>query len=382
MTGAGIYSYIDNPDPAIPDRENGEVYTGYVSPDGTQTLVSMKNPFKAYKKVNNAWEKLETDTNYKTRYGYGTSLDSMLKTGVCAYTPATVAGMDANWTIFVTCSSDGDPTYYHLMQTAICRNDDMLGRIFQRMGWYKGNGEDLHFTDWKEVGGGSSSGGLSDLYHCAIDMDNNTVLEVNPELSNASEVGISELVKNAGSENEQWFEAISYRIGSTEILIITNDFFYGVFKEEEWFINKHPAYKADPIHCSIIVDSNTAELSGDPRFFSYVGYTVLIGASGELLEVIPSVFVEGMILANSSDTNYIVSIIDEEGNTEVQASPRHSSRFLTTESVEQGEAVTEYTLMTRDIAQELGNDETKVMSQKAVTDAINNAIINTLNTEV
>ena len=76
----------------------------------------------------------------------------MLKTGVCAYTPATVADMDANWTIFVTCSSDGDPIYYHLMQTAICRNDDKLGRIFQRMGWYKGNGEDLHFTDWQEMG--------------------------------------------------------------------------------------------------------------------------------------------------------------------------------------------------------------------------------------
>ena len=302
MTGSGIYSYINNPDPAIPDREEGEVYTGYVSPDGTQTLVSMKNPFKAYKKVNNAWEKLETDTNYKTRYGWGTSLDSMLKTGVCAYTPATVAGMDANWTIFVTCSSDGDPTYYHLMQTAICRNDDMLGRIFQRMGWYKGNGEDLHFTDWKEVGGGSS-GGSGDIFHCAIYINNNTVLEVNPKL-----------------------------------------------------------------------DNTTA-----------IGYTVLGRPSGdafELLEIVPSVFVEGTIFANSSDTNYTVIILDEELNTEVQAVPRYSSRFLTTESVEQGEAVTEYTLMTRDIAQELGNDETKVMSQKAVTDAINNAITNALNTEV
>ena len=135
------------------------------------------------------------------------------------------------------------------------------------------------------------------------------------------------------------------------------------------------------MHCIININSNTAELYGDPQFFSYVGYTVLSRES-EGGEIVPSVFVEGTIIANSSDTNYIVSVLDEEGNTEVQAVPRYSNRFLTTESVEQGEAVTEYTLMTRDIAQELGNDETKVMSQKAVTDAINNAITKTLNTEV
>ena len=60
MTGPGIYSYVDNPDPNIPDREEGEMYTGYVSPDGTQTLVSMKDPSRAFTRANigDSWTKL------------------------------------------------------------------------------------------------------------------------------------------------------------------------------------------------------------------------------------------------------------------------------------------------------------------------------------
>jgi hypothetical protein len=46
MTGPGIYSYITSGRPE--GSENGELYTGYVSPDGTQTLVSMKNPSNTF----------------------------------------------------------------------------------------------------------------------------------------------------------------------------------------------------------------------------------------------------------------------------------------------------------------------------------------------
>lgn len=60
----------------------------------------------------------------------------------------------------------------------------------------------------------------------------------------------------------------------------------------------------------------------------------------------------------------------------------NDSGYITAEYVEQEEDITEYFLVTGDIAQELGNDETKVISQKAVTDAINNAITNTLNTKI
>jgi hypothetical protein len=46
MTGPGIYSYITAGRPE--GSEDGELYTGYVSPDGTQTLVSMKNPSNTF----------------------------------------------------------------------------------------------------------------------------------------------------------------------------------------------------------------------------------------------------------------------------------------------------------------------------------------------
>ena len=87
---------------------------------------------------------------YRTRYGWGTKADNMLTTGVCAYTPDTIAGIVANWTIFVDCSFDVDSGgYYHFLQTAVCRDGDNLGKIWRRMGWYKENGEDLNFLDWQ-----------------------------------------------------------------------------------------------------------------------------------------------------------------------------------------------------------------------------------------
>lgn len=98
------------------------------------------------------WIEISNESLYKTKYGYGNLADTCLKTGVNNYFSDRIGGITANWTLFVTCSSDGDPNYYHLLQTAVCRDDDNLGRIFQRMGWYKGNGEDLHFTVWREIG--------------------------------------------------------------------------------------------------------------------------------------------------------------------------------------------------------------------------------------
>lgn len=90
---------------------------------------------------------------YKTKYGYGNIADTCLKTGVNNYVYDTIGGLQANWSLFVTCSTDGDGGgYYHLIQTAICRDSNDIGRIFLRFGYYRGDGEDLNFTTWREVG--------------------------------------------------------------------------------------------------------------------------------------------------------------------------------------------------------------------------------------
>lgn len=155
MTGPGIYSYVNNVEPN-PGTDVGEVFTGYVSPNGAQTLISMKNPSKVFTRpnLNSSWslggvQKIINDDLYRTKYGYNNKANTCLKTGVNNYFSDTIGGITGNWSLFVTCSYDGDPNYYHLLQTAVGRDaNNNLGKIFQRMGWYRGNGEDLNFTEW------------------------------------------------------------------------------------------------------------------------------------------------------------------------------------------------------------------------------------------
>ena len=102
---------------------------------------------------------------HRTRFPYGVNINDCITTGVCAYTPLILNNITANWTIFVDCSSDPDSGgYYHLKQTAICRDGSNIGKMWTRLGWYKGEGEDLNFLDWQEMGGDGGSTDLSNYY--------------------------------------------------------------------------------------------------------------------------------------------------------------------------------------------------------------------------
>lgn len=99
-----------------------------------------------------AWLNSVVNTDLrKTKYGYGTALEDCIKTGALAYTGAEIAGINANWTIFVDCTTDTDGGgYYHLIQTAICRDEAYLGRIWKRFGYYTSNTAP-EFLEWKEI---------------------------------------------------------------------------------------------------------------------------------------------------------------------------------------------------------------------------------------
>lgn len=189
--------------------------------------------------ANNTRNGLDSVVNnglFKTKYGYHNLADTCLNTGVNNYFKDTIGGITANWTLFVTCSYDGDPNYYHLLQTAIGRdNNGNLGRIFQRMGWYKGGGEDLHFTDWKEVGGGSSDIEKSPT-HGGLDIATNA-LDLNDDIENLTPIGVvSVYSSNDDSIGEVAFSAI-FKDG---IVIKTADYSYVFIKNEygEWVLDE------------------------------------------------------------------------------------------------------------------------------------------------
>ena len=247
MTDVGVYSYVTT---GRPDgSEEGEVYTAYVSPDKTQTLVSMKNPSKAYTRTWNNVESKWLDWNKinfaskNTKYGWGTKANEMFTTGICAYTPDTIKDINANWTVFVDCSSDPDGGgYYHLKQTAVCRDGENIGKMWTRLGWYKGEGEDLNFLDWQEIGSGNAFGNIFNL-HFIIDVESGK-LDVNEE-GLKSQFGTCYLLKNLGEENEEWLnECLSLSDGDMFVAFAT-DYVYVVFKDEEsgeWEVEKYPTY--------------------------------------------------------------------------------------------------------------------------------------------
>ena len=101
------------------------------------------------------WDKQLIEGSAKpTRYGYGYSLDSMLQSGVQAFTIANIDGVTANWTIFVDCSASPDGSgFYHLTHTAVGRDEGNLGHVYMRLGYYQ-KGSAPTFTPWRNTTGG------------------------------------------------------------------------------------------------------------------------------------------------------------------------------------------------------------------------------------
>ena len=98
------------------------------------------------------WNKQMIDGSAKpTRWAWGTNLDELLQSGVLAYTSADIEGVAYNWTIFVDCSASPDGSgFYHLVQTAIGRDDANLGDVYMRLGYYQ-KGAAPAFLPWKKL---------------------------------------------------------------------------------------------------------------------------------------------------------------------------------------------------------------------------------------
>lgn len=86
-----------------------------------------------------------------TRWNWGYPLDQCLQSGVLAYTSDTIGGVAANWTIFVDCAATPDDGgYYHLIQTAVGRDQVNLGHMYKRFGYYRA-GEAATFYSWMKI---------------------------------------------------------------------------------------------------------------------------------------------------------------------------------------------------------------------------------------
>lgn len=124
---------------------NGAREEGFVSDDGstcTKGAYGLLSP----------WNKQLIEGSSKpTRWAWGTNLDELLQSGVLAYTSADIEGVAYNWTIFVDCSASPDGSgFYHLVQTAIGRDDANLGDVYMRLGHYQ-KGAAPAFLPWKKL---------------------------------------------------------------------------------------------------------------------------------------------------------------------------------------------------------------------------------------
>lgn len=131
----------------IPLNDSKVPTDGYYGTEGVMTPSDKE-------RINKTQDRLDNVENYnlkKTKYSYGTPLDECLKTGVLAYTSATVNGITANWSLFVDCSVDTDGGgYFHLIQVAVCRDLPFVGMTMLRLGFYK-EGMVAEFSPWKEI---------------------------------------------------------------------------------------------------------------------------------------------------------------------------------------------------------------------------------------
>ena len=191
---------------------------------------------------------LEIDCGYSTKYPFGVNFDDCIETGVCAYTPAEINGINENWTLFVdsTFDTDGDGKtgYYHLTQTIIGRTGSVTGEIFKRLGWYKKeNGAivDLNFLKWQWISGDYSFEDEND-WHVTLDTTTDTIMEVNPLLWKTPGVGVSIIFPHQSSDS---YMALSYR-GDDYIGIVTHDYNYAFTfyeNEDNWVLeSKTPIY--------------------------------------------------------------------------------------------------------------------------------------------
>lgn len=124
---------------------NGAREEGFVSDDGSTCAKGVYGLLSPWNK------QLIEGSGKPTRWAWGADLDTLLKSGVLAFTSATIGDVSANWTIFVDCSATPDGGgFYHLMQTAIGRDAGNLGDVYMRLGYFQKSAQPT-FTPWKKL---------------------------------------------------------------------------------------------------------------------------------------------------------------------------------------------------------------------------------------
>ena len=181
---------------------------------------------------------------YRTRYPYGTQPEDMLQTGVCAYTPCKIGGLEANWTIFTECSADPDGGgFYHLKQTAVCRDDNNRGEIWMRLAYYTNNSST--WLGWQRVSKTTfDSDAMVGICSHAVIYAESGEIEINPD-AEPNSVGVS-CIATRTQEGETVYGSIySSYYGGDGYYVFATDYTYTVYKDEEtgkWEVEKYPTY--------------------------------------------------------------------------------------------------------------------------------------------
>lgn len=124
---------------------NGAREEGFVSDDGSTCAKGVYGLLSPWNK------QLIEGSGKPTRWSWGYNLDECLQSGVLAYTSALIGGTSANWTIFVDCAATPDNGgYFHLLQTAVGRDQVNLGHMYSRFGYYR-SGESPTFLSWMKL---------------------------------------------------------------------------------------------------------------------------------------------------------------------------------------------------------------------------------------
>lgn len=174
MTGPGIYSYITSGRPAGSD--DGEYYIGYVSPNGTQSLVSMLNPYKVFVRssINDEWINITEQIfggvlaeRFPSIPGWLVDVDNCLDNGVhptCSTqsilnpsrssipAPSDLKWSNSYFTCLVNRTSTNDGSYDTIEQTAYGRDAD-TGQIYKRIIF---QGPDTQYGPWINIVSGGT----------------------------------------------------------------------------------------------------------------------------------------------------------------------------------------------------------------------------------
>lgn len=241
---------------------------------------------------------------------------------------------------------------------------------------YKWNG-----SSWEEfkTGGGDS---VSVVFYGELDVDTE-ILYVDTWDTSTNGTGFVYLKRDGVRVGS----ASGYNFGGV-LIVISNTTSYTFMKDSE--SNEIPVYDklTSPENSSMCIHGFLG-YNDEYKIWEYSEID-LSAASGisllitniETFEVQPFVSYynssENSVLIIGTDYTYNVNVL--EGTVEIV--PTVSERYLTSEAVDSTEIVTDYVIMRKDIVQELGDNEDKIMSQKAVKEAIYQAINNALNTPV